>query len=161
MKLIEISQKDCVGCRLCEMVCSLSHEGECSTTRSRIKVLRDEEFGNNLVSVCLQCADPKCVEACASNVITRDEQTGIVQIDSEACIGCEICIDSCPMGAIAMDIKKSAAFKCDFCGGDPECVRFCSRKALTLVDADPGSPQRKAFMDENSVLIRQRRTVGI
>jgi len=95
MKLIEISQKDCVGCRLCEMVCSLSHEGECSTTGSRIKVLRDEEFGNNLVSVCLQCADPKCMEACASNAITRDEGTGIVKIDTEACIGCEICIDSC------------------------------------------------------------------
>jgi Fe-S-cluster-containing hydrogenase component 2 len=26
--------------------------------------------------------------------------------------------------------------KCDYCDGDPQCVRFCEVKAVTYVDAD-------------------------
>ena len=85
MKLIEVSHNKCVGCRLCAMVCSLVHEGECSAAKSRIKSYRDEEFGNDLVSVCMQCADAYCAESCPAGALNRDMKTGAVLVTAELC----------------------------------------------------------------------------
>ncbi len=153
MKLIEASHNACAGCRLCEMVCSLYHEGECGTSKSRVRIFRDEEFGNNLVSVCLQCEEAHCLQSCALDAISRDAETGVVRIDSNLCNGCEACLAVCPVNAVFFDPKKEAAFKCDLCGGDPECVKFCSRGAITLKDTDVASPQRKMFLDETHKLL--------
>ncbi len=155
MKLIEISHSTCVGCTLCEMVCSLTHEGECSTTKSRISIVRDEEFGNNLVSLCIQCADTYCVKSCPSESLSRDPKTGAVLVDENSCTGCEICVTECPVGGISYDKEKGVVFKCDLCGGDPECVKFCSRGALTFEDTDIETPERKSFMSETEKLLSQ------
>ena len=158
MKLIEVFHSKCVGCRLCEMVCSLVHEGECSTTRSRIRIYRDEEFGNNLVSLCIQCADAYCLESCTYGALSRDEKTGAVVVDEKSCTGCEECITACPVGGPFLDMDRNIVLKCDLCGGDPECVKFCSREALTLRDIDPASPDRKSFRTETSRLLSQMKT---
>ena len=155
MKLIEVIHGNCVGCRLCEMVCSLVHEGECSTVKSRIRIVRDEEFGNNLVSLCLQCADAYCIESCTFGALSRDEETGAVLVDDKSCTACEECIVACPIGAIYLNKEKGTVFKCDLCGGDPECVKFCSREVLILRDIDPASPDRKSFREETSKLLSQ------
>ena len=52
-----------------------------------------------------------------------------------------------------MDKEKNIVFKCDLCGGDPECVKTCSRGALILKDTDINSPDRKSFMAETSKLL--------
>jgi len=155
LDLIEIDRDNCVGCRLCEMVCSLIHEGECSTAKSRIRIHRDEEYGNNLVSVCIQCEEPYCLESCTLDAISRDLKTGIVRVDEEICTGCELCLEACPMGAIFVHKDRGVAIKCDLCGGDPECVKVCSREAIVLTDIDPSSSVRKSLTDETSELLRQ------
>ena len=155
MKLIEVSHDTCVGCRLCAMICSLVKEDECSATESRIKIIRDEEFGNNLVSMCTQCAEAYCVESCPSAALARDEATGAVLLDDKLCTGCEICIDACPVGGISYDAERNIIFKCDLCGGDPECVKFCSREAIILKETDIDSPERKSFMEETTKLLAQ------
>ena len=159
MKLIEVSHSKCVGCRLCAMVCSLVHEGECSAAKSRIKIFRDEEFGNDLVSVCMQCADAYCAASCPSGALSRDQKTGAVLVNAELCNGCEACVPVCPLGAISLDWDKNVVFKCDLCGGDPECVKFCSRGALILKETDIASPERKLFMTESSRLLAQVQNV--
>ncbi|MFC1917059.1 4Fe-4S dicluster domain-containing protein [Chloroflexota bacterium] len=156
MKLIEIVPTNCTGCRLCELVCSVAHEGECSTAKSRIKILRDEEFGNNLVSICLQCAEPYCVDACTYGVLSRDEKTGVITVDDDLCTGCGDCFTACPVDALALDEDKNIAFKCDLCGGNPECVQICPREVLVLKEIDPASETRKSFLEETSQLIGQR-----
>ncbi|MFC2072707.1 4Fe-4S dicluster domain-containing protein [Chloroflexota bacterium] len=155
MKLIEIIHGNCVGCLLCEMICSLVKEGECSTAKSRSRIVRDEEFGNNVVSLCIQCAEAYCVESCPLAALSRDSETGAVLVDDELCNGCEACVVACPIGAIYLDKEKDTVFKCDLCGGDPECVKFCSRGALTLKDTDIDSPERKSFMEETEKLLSQ------
>ncbi len=155
MKLIEVSHNKCVGCRLCELVCSLVHEGECSTTKARIRIFRDEEFGNNLVSLCMHCAEAHCLESCAYGALSRDARTGAVLVDNKLCNGCEACLLVCPLGAISLDKQKEIVFKCDLCGGDPECVKWCSRGALTLKETDFTSPDRKSFITETSKLLSQ------
>ncbi|MFC1988204.1 4Fe-4S dicluster domain-containing protein, partial [Chloroflexota bacterium] len=158
MKPIEIVHSNCVGCRLCEMVCSLVHEGECSTAMSRIRIYRDEEFGNNLVSLCLQCDDAYCIDSCAYGALNRDEKTGVVAVDDKSCTACEACVAACPIGAIYLNKEKDTVFKCDLCGGDPECVKFCSRGALILKEADISTPARKSFRAETSKLLSQLKT---
>jgi carbon-monoxide dehydrogenase iron sulfur subunit len=156
-KLIEVCSSDCVGCRLCEMVCSLTHEGECSTTRSRIKVFRDEEFGDNLISLCMQCMDAHCIESCVYGALSRNSKTGAVLVDDQLCNGCQACVTACPLWAVSYDKKKKIVLKCDLCGGHPECVKVCSREALRVKDIDPNSEERKSFMAETSKALSQMR----
>ena len=160
VKLIEINPKDCTACRLCEMACSFHHEQECSTVKSRIKILRDEEFGNHLVLLCMQCAETYCVESCPTEALRRDEKTGVVLVDNELCNGCEVCIDACPLGALSLDREKNIVFKCDLCGGDPECVKICSREVLIIREVDPASPARKSFRDKTAKLLLEMRSMG-
>jgi len=155
VKLIEVFHSKCVGCRLCEMVCSLVHEHECSTTKSRIRIFRDEEFGNNLVSLCIQCAEGYCLESCSEAALSRDPKTGVVLVDDKSCNGCEACVVACPLGAISYDKERDVVFKCNLCGGDPECVKFCSRGALALKDTDITSLERKSFMVATGKLLSQ------
>jgi Fe-S-cluster-containing dehydrogenase component len=55
---------------------------------------------------------------------------GLVRFVPEACIGCRMCMLGCPFGVIAFDSEAGLIAKCDTCGGDPECVRFCTPRAL-------------------------------
>ena len=155
MKLIEVSHSNCTGCRTCEMVCSLTHEQECSTAKSRIRIRRDEEFGNNVISSCMHCADARCVESCATGALCRDADTGAVLVDKNLCIGCEVCVDACLLGALSMDREQGIAFKCDLCGGDPECVKWCNREALVWRESDTTSAERESVMMETVKLLLQ------
>ncbi len=64
--------------------------------------------------------------------ISKDPETGVVLIDKELCTGCKECVEACPDGMIQMDAQNKAD-KCDLCGGDPLCVRYCVAGALKLV----------------------------
>jgi Fe-S-cluster-containing dehydrogenase component len=66
------------------------------------------------VNVCRHCDDPPCVDACPEEVITR-RGDGIVVLDSDACTGCQACLDACPYGAIAFDEGNAVARKCNLC----------------------------------------------
>jgi Fe-S-cluster-containing dehydrogenase component len=76
------------------------------------------------------------VKACPVEAFHRDEKTGAVLIDDDVCIGCRLCIDECPFGGISIDPDKERVIKCDLCGGDPQCVKYCPTSALQYVRAD-------------------------
>lgn len=138
-KVILVDPDKCTSCKQCEKVCSLKHGGECNPALSRIKVLRNEIMGQYFVTVpvlCQQCETPMCEEVCPTEAIYQDSETGASLVDEERCIGCRMCVISCPLGAIEVDPVKHTAFKCDLCGGDPECVKICMAGALTYVDKD-------------------------
>ncbi|MBI2831909.1 MAG: 4Fe-4S dicluster domain-containing protein [Chloroflexi bacterium] len=144
--MLQIDKEKCTGCRLCEMMCSFRHEGECSTAKSRIKILKDEEFGNCLVLVCMNCEDAPCVASCPTEAFKKDDNSGIVALDESLCIGCEACIGVCPMETIVLDKDKNTVFKCDLCGGDPECVKWCTRGAIK--ENDIGWQARQAYIEQ-------------
>ena len=62
--------KVCVGCRICELVCSFHHNGVFSPDASSIKVSRDNQNGEIGLSIDLTCdscveeTGPQCVEYC-------------------------------------------------------------------------------------------------
>lgn len=126
----------CTGCRSCEMACSLSHEGKCSPTLSRVRVIKFEAQGKNYPTVCAHCAKPSCLSACTQGAIKIDPEIGSVVIDESLCNGCCACLAACPQSQISFHPEKKVAIKCDLCGGDPQCARFCPTGALSFVGID-------------------------
>lgn len=127
---VRVNPDLCQGCRACEAVCSLFHFGEINPAATGIKI-SEHVFGHFKQNVCQQCIDMVCKDACGVGAISRDAYTGAVVI-SEKCIGCGKCAEACPVNAISMvNINgRKSAFKCDLCGGVPECVKICPRNAL-------------------------------
>ena len=135
-KVLMINYQKCTGCRLCELVCSVMHHGVSIPARSRIKVMKWESEGLYIPISCQQCEDAPCINVCPVKALSRDEDIGFVKVDYEVCIGCRSCVAVCPFGAMNYNIIDKKVFKCDLCGGKPECVRFCEEKAVDYVAAD-------------------------
>lgn len=55
------------------------------------------------------------------------------EVDKEACIGCEVCIERCQMGAIEMSADDRVQINRDRCIGCGLCVPTCPADAITLV----------------------------
>lgn len=131
---IVVSSAICAGCLTCNVACSVYKEGVVSLTLSRIQVIKDELGGYVCEPApCLQCDGPECLYACPTGALHLDSVTGARVIDSKACIGCKRCIAACPAtpSRIRFNADKKISVKCDLCGGEPRCVKFCPTGAIT------------------------------
>ena len=120
----------CAGCRMCEVACSLHHQGAVDLEKARLRVDRDPFGGLFQPRVCHQCSHPFCMVACPVNAISIRNTDGAVIVDEETCTACGSCVEACPFGMIAVDDTRGAAIKCDLCGGSPQCVQCCPVSAL-------------------------------
>lgn len=134
---IIIDPSRCTACRACETACSLVKTGTVNPELSRIRVQqwKDDYFYYPLV--CAQCEIPYCALACPTEALEKNHDTGWVDFFPDKCIGCKMCVTACPFGAITMEGSKAA--KCDLCGGDPTCVKFCEPQAIRF-----GEPEELA-----------------
>lgn len=66
---------------------------------------------------CLHCVDPSCVSACPVKAMKKDEKTGVVSYDKNACIGCRYCVAACPFGVprFTYDRALPQISKCQLC----------------------------------------------
>ncbi len=143
-RMLVVDPAKCTNCRLCEMACSLQATGAFAPTQSRIKVYVFAEEFRHIPLACFQCADAPCVKVCPANALQQGD--GLVRFVKEACIGCRMCMLVCPFGVIAFDPAARVIAKCDTCGGDPECVRFCIAGALEFREsALAGVPKGREF----------------
>lgn len=135
MRLIWDHEK-CVGCRVCEGVCSFIKEGESNPVKSRCRIVRSVK-NNILFKVrvhCQQCEDAFCMAVCPSDAIIED-LAGVKYVDESKCIGCRTCEMACPVGAITVNPDKHVSIKCDLCRGlnEPQCVNYCYAGALQYI----------------------------
>ena len=129
---LKVNWRKCVGCRICEEICSWIHLGRVQPSKSRIKIKRIHSEYKNIPTVCRQCAKAPCIDACPVGAIHRNSKTNAVIIDEKKCNGCGKCQEVCPFGAIYMDIETNTAFVCDLCGGEPNCVKYCPTGAIEV-----------------------------
>lgn len=130
-KVLFVDWEKCTGCRLCEMACSIRHEGECNPQLSRIRIVTFPGWGASFPSTCAACTVALCKEVCPVGAICIDDEIGMPVVKEELCIGCKECVVHCPLGAAAIHPRIRKAMMCDLCGGDPECIKFCSHGAIT------------------------------
>jgi Fe-S-cluster-containing hydrogenase component 2 len=142
-KALYINHEKCTGCRLCELVCAVKHDGISNPARSRIRVMKWEHEGLYVPMSCQQCQDAPCMNVCPVKAISKDEKLGAMMIDYDVCIGCRSCVAVCPFGAMSFNVIDKKVFKCDLCEGDPQCVRFCEEKAVDFVEPDEVSIAKK------------------
>lgn len=144
MKKIRIHEEYCIGCHLCEITCVVKH----SPSGKIIKTFREEKENRPLPRVrveeegyvsfalqCRHCDDAPCVENCLTGAMYRDEKTGMVLCDEDRCVGCWMCVMSCPFGVAERSKDRTrVGSKCDGCVGKgevPPCVENCPNEALT------------------------------
>ena len=118
----------CDGCRMCELVCSLSKSGFVNPHLARIRVTFDRKNIREDAPwpiICRHCKVALCELACTvTGAITRNERTGVLVINESKCNHCLACVEACPFGAIWVGPNEEI-LKCDLCDGDPLCVKYC------------------------------------
>ncbi len=154
-KMLVFDLAKCTGCRSCEVACATTQEGLASTALSRIKVVPFEDQDFFCPTVCQQCETPYCALVCPTGALHRNPETGIVDWLEEKCVACKMCLLACPFGAI--NIKDGTRIlKCDLCGGNPVCARFCPYEAITYSSADEiGAPRRAAIAETLKIAYTQ------
>ena len=91
VKQLVVDPEKCNGCRKCEMVCSVKHQGISNPALSRIRVIQREEESFHLPMHCQHCQNPPCMAVCPRKAIYRDEELDRVLVDYGRCIACQMC----------------------------------------------------------------------
>lgn len=131
-KVLVFEKPKCIGCRRCELACSMIHKGTYIPSESLIRISRDEKKLDYDAHFCMHCEKPACVKICKMGAISKDPKFGTVSVDHEKCTGCRLCL-KCWCGVPRMDANSRLNVICDLCTGDPECVKFCPQGALRYV----------------------------
>ncbi|MDC7831155.1 MULTISPECIES: formate dehydrogenase subunit beta [Pseudomonas] len=154
-KLIDVSR--CIGCKACQVACSEWNDlrdevGHCNGTYNNppdltpetFQVMRFDEYVNEKGNLewlirkdnCMHCADPGCLKACPAPGAIVQYANGIVDFNSEHCIGCGYCVSGCPFDVPRISKKDQKAYKCTLCsdrvyhGLEPACVKSCPTGAI-------------------------------
>ncbi len=143
MKRVYAREEYCLGCKLCQVYCVTSH----SRSKDVIKAHKLEEITPRVIietkgdlsfaMQCRHCDDAPCARACITGAMQKDPETGIVNYDSDKCVGCWTCIMACPYGAIKRDeYSFNIISKCDLCieTGEPACAANCPNDALVYIE---------------------------
>ena len=113
-RFVAVDPDKCVGCQVCEYICSWSKEKAFNPTKSRIRVVRQNQIINMPVT-CRLCEAPACVTACPRDALKQSEETGIITVDKDKCNGCGWCIEACDYGAMMLHPETKIVFACDLC----------------------------------------------
>ncbi|MCF6246083.1 MAG: 4Fe-4S dicluster domain-containing protein [Desulfobacula sp.] len=137
VKILIIHPEKCNNCGDCETACINTKASLTSPGLSCIRILKDTDDPNFFLPIaCKQCENAPCLATCPKEAIHRDNDLDLVLIDRSKCVGCGMCVSACPFGAMKLDKQKAKSYKCDLCGGDPECVKACEPQALEYKDVE-------------------------
>jgi Fe-S-cluster-containing dehydrogenase component/formate-dependent nitrite reductase membrane component NrfD len=140
-----IDQRTCIGCHACTVACKTEHQVPLGQFRTWVKYIDKGEWPTTTrafgVLRCNHCTDAPCVAICPTKALFKRDD-GIVDFDSQRCIGCKSCMQGCPYDAIYIDEDTHTAAKCNFCahrvddGLEPACVVVCPTRSIWAGDLD-------------------------
>ncbi len=125
--MLVVNARLCTGCRTCEIACAFAHGTPGAFGAPRVRVAADRTL--HVPVLCLQCDDAACVRVCPTRALGRNARTGAIECASSRCIRCGQCAIACSFGNITVTATGETQ-KCDLCGGQPACARFCPSGAL-------------------------------
>jgi TPP-dependent indolepyruvate ferredoxin oxidoreductase alpha subunit len=128
---VNCDNEKCVGCNICEYICSFEKERVFNPLKSRIRSVRLHQTFNTAIT-CKACIQAPCITACPEKALARSSQTGAILVNQDNCKGCDWCIEACKYGAVTLNPRTRKAMICDTCGGEPKCIPFCPEGALSL-----------------------------
>jgi tetrathionate reductase subunit B len=158
-----IDPKRCIDCRACLVACRAENEVPLEHTRIWVYDQGVQgEFPNLSQQFvpynCMHCDEPPCVAACPSQATYKRKADGLVVIDTDACIGCGLCIEACPYHVRYLNPATGKADKCNAClqrveqGEMPACVATCVGGSRLFGDLnDPASEVSKALANAQTV----------
>jgi ferredoxin-type protein NapG len=91
------------------------------------------------------CDDLSCTKDCPSGALqpvsAENVDMGIAEVDPELCVrrqgeDCQICVDKCPVGPLAIDIPDlggEVEVKVDGCTGCGVCQMYCPTDPRAIV----------------------------
>jgi anaerobic carbon-monoxide dehydrogenase iron sulfur subunit len=145
--ILDVHPELCTGCMLCELYCSLAHEGQSFPELSRIQILAEHNRKKLVPVLCVPCEENPCLAACPEPGAIHKTASGAVVIEEILCTACGKCAHACQIGAIQIHRLegrgkngKAVALKCDQCQGDPWCVKVCPVNAILKVEGRIGDP---------------------
>ena len=139
----------CVGCSACVLACKTENGVPAGAYRDWIVQEVSGTFPDLSMEVrserCNHCSRAPCVSVCPTGA-SHVAEGGVVAVDRAKCVGCKVCVASCPYDARYVH-PKGYVDKCTFClhrvqkGRDPACVTNCPTRALTFGDlSDESGP---------------------
>lgn len=134
-KILMISPEKCINCGTCEAVCQ----------NSGVDLVYFEEAEIAVPVMCMQCEDAACMNVCPKGAISRDEN-GAVLPDPKKCIACKLCISACPFGNISFNPKTKQIVKCNLCGGNPQCAKYCPTEVIHYEDNTMANKAKKKLV---------------
>lgn len=136
----------CTGCKACQIACKDKNDlyvGELFRQVFDFEGgIYPDVWGYSLSVGCNHCDKPKCAENCPTGAIYKRQSDGLVVQDRKKCIGCKMCIWSCPYGRPQYLAKQGKSGKCDGCadlvdqGLNPVCVDTCPLRAIEFGDIE-------------------------
>jgi Fe-S-cluster-containing dehydrogenase component len=171
----------CVGCHACAVACKSWNTGGTTGPLTDYEAygaqpsgvwfnrIRHYEVGDyphsktvNVPMSCLHCKDADCVTVCPTGASWKRPEDGIVLVDQDKCMGCNLCAWACPYGARELDLDSGTMKKCTLCidriydqalpeaERQPACVIVCPTKARFFGDFDdPDSEVSRLARDKN------------
>ncbi|WP_272972193.1 formate dehydrogenase subunit beta [Comamonas terrigena] len=156
-KLIDVSI--CIGCKACQVACSEwndlrddvgenfgVYDNPRDLSPKSWTLMRFDEHVNEKGKLewlirkdgCMHCEDPGCLKACPQPGAIVQYANGIVDFQSEHCIGCGYCVAGCPFNVPRISKEDNKAYKCTLCsdrvavGQEPACVKTCPTGAISF-----------------------------
>lgn len=161
-----LDTKHCVGCQTCTVSCKISNEVPGRAYWNHLESLTGDilyqptgVFPSPILAfrplLCNHCDHPACVKNCPTGAMHKDEDTEVVSVDQDVCIGCGYCDWVCPYGAPSMDDVHHYMSKCNFCstrvenGAEPFCVASCPANARIFGDLNDSESEISRLLREN------------
>jgi len=159
-----IDQTKCIGCHACTTACKSENFVPLGVDRTYVKQVEvgvyPEVNRHFQITRCNQCEDAPCVPVCPVTAMYK-RPDGIVDFDTEVCIGCQACVVACPYDAIHISPESKSAEKCNFCahridqGLEPACVVVCPEEAIIVGNLNDPQSEVSQIVARQKVDVRK------